>query len=57
MKIRAAGKKISAVEIKGQKLTLGRNGSPIMIDNRHPRLTSTDPGAKLDETLKLLTML
>jgi transcription-repair coupling factor (superfamily II helicase) len=57
VKIRAAGKKITTVEIKGQKLTLGRNGSPIMIDNRHPRLTSTEPGAKLDETLKLLAML
>ena len=57
VKIRAAGKKITTVEIKGQKLTLGRNGSPIMIDNRHPRLTSIEPGAKLDETLQLLAML
>lgn len=56
-KLRASQRKLSAVEIKGQKLTLIRNGLPITIENRHPRLKATSGTAKLQETLDLLSSL
>lgn len=56
-KLRATHKKISAIELKGQKLTLTRNGSPITIDNRHPRLKAMEAKAKIKETLDLLAAL
>jgi transcription-repair coupling factor (superfamily II helicase) len=57
IKIRAAGKKISLVELKEQRLTLIRNNQPITVDNRHPRLKSTKPEEKLTEILELLRVL
>ncbi len=56
-KIRGAAKKITLIEVKGQKLTLTRNGLPITIDNRHPRLKSVKAAEKLDEVLELLRQL
>jgi transcription-repair coupling factor (superfamily II helicase) len=56
-KIRGAAKKITLIEVKGQKLTLTRNGLPITIDNRHPRLKSIKAAEKLDEVLELLCQL
>jgi transcription-repair coupling factor (superfamily II helicase) len=56
-KIRGAAKKITLIEVKGQKLTLTRNGLPITIDNRHPRLKSLKAAEKLDEVLELLRQL
>jgi transcription-repair coupling factor (superfamily II helicase) len=56
-KIRGAAKKITLIEVKGQKLTLTRNGLPITIDNRHPRLKSIKAAEKLDEVLELLRQL
>jgi transcription-repair coupling factor (superfamily II helicase) len=57
IKIRAAGKKISLVELKEQRLALIRNNQPITVDNRHPRLKSTKPEEKLTEILELLRVL
>jgi transcription-repair coupling factor (superfamily II helicase) len=57
IKLRAAGKKISAIELKEQRLTLIRNNQPILLENRHPRLKSTTPAEKLTETLQLLQAL
>jgi transcription-repair coupling factor (superfamily II helicase) len=56
-KIRAAIKKITTIEIRGQKLSLTRNGASITMENRHPRLKSTKPLDKLKETLHLLELL
>jgi transcription-repair coupling factor (superfamily II helicase) len=56
-KIRGAAKKITLIDVKGQKLTLTRNGLPITIDNRHPRLKSIKAAEKLDEVLELLCQL
>jgi transcription-repair coupling factor (superfamily II helicase) len=56
-KIRGAAKKITLIDVKGQKLTLTRNGLPITIDNRHPRLKSIKAAEKLDEVLELLRQL
>jgi transcription-repair coupling factor (superfamily II helicase) len=57
IKIRAATKKISLVELNGQRLTLIRNKQPITVENRHPRLKSTEPGGKLAEILTMLDTL
>ncbi len=54
IKVRAAAKKISLVELSGQRVTLIRNKQPITVDNRHPRLKSINPGEKLSEILTLL---
>ena len=57
IKVRAATKKISLVELNGQRLTLIRNKQPITVDNRHPRLKSIDPREKLTEILTMLETL
>ncbi len=57
IKIRAAGKKISLVELKDQRLTLTRNNQPITLDNRHPRLRSISATEKLQEIMELLRTL
>lgn len=54
IKLKAAAKKITHIEVIGQKITLTRNGTAITIDNRLPRLKSTSPAAKLLELLELL---
>jgi hypothetical protein len=56
-KIRGAAKKITLIEVQGQKLVLTRNGLPITIDNRHPRLKSIKPNKKIEEVLDLLRQL
>jgi transcription-repair coupling factor (superfamily II helicase) len=57
IKIRAAMKKISLVEVKMQKLILIRNGSPILLENRHPRLKSSKAKNKINEIIQLLEIL
>ena len=56
-KIRGAAKKITLIEVQGQKLVLTRNGLPITIDNRHPRLKSIKANKKIEEVLDLLRQL
>jgi transcription-repair coupling factor (superfamily II helicase) len=57
IKLRAATKKISSVELNGQRLTLVRNKQPITVDNRHPRLKSVQASEKLTEILNMLETL
>lgn len=58
LKSLAAHAGISAVEIKGQRLMLTRNGSAILLEGRRfPRLQSTAPAKKLAETIDLLRTL
>ncbi len=57
IKVRASAKKISLVELNGQRLTLIRNKQPITVDNRHPRLKSIEPSEKLSEILTMLATL
>lgn len=55
IKDEAASNQITSMEISGQRLMLQSNGSPILMDgSRHPRLTKTRPGEKLDEVLEML---
>jgi transcription-repair coupling factor (superfamily II helicase) len=54
----AANKGVSSVEIKGQRLMLHRGGDYIMLEGRRfPRLTSVTPADKLREALEMLRAL
>jgi transcription-repair coupling factor (superfamily II helicase) len=54
----AANKGVSSVEIKGQRLMLHRGGDYIMLEGRRfPRLTCIDPADKLREALEMLRVL
>jgi transcription-repair coupling factor (superfamily II helicase) len=55
LKLLAAAAGISAIEIRGQRLMLTRNGDYIMLEGRRfPRLPSDDPGEKLTAAVYLL---
>jgi transcription-repair coupling factor (superfamily II helicase) len=55
LKLLAAAAAISAIEIRGQRLMLTRNGEFIMLEGRRfPRLPSEDPGAQLAAAVHLL---
>lgn len=56
LRLRAADLNISLVEVKQQRLTLVRNGSPLLIEQKLPRLKSQDPAAKLEEIDNLLQL-
>lgn len=56
LKLAAAHARISAVEIKGSRLMLTRNGTFIQLEgSRFPRLKSLDPKDKLQEAIDLVT--
>ncbi|MGE9270439.1 MAG: transcription-repair coupling factor [Verrucomicrobiales bacterium] len=58
LRLIAGTKSVQSIEIKGQRLMLQRNGDYIMLEGRRfPRLTSTSPAAKLDESIQLLRTL
>ncbi|HVV71292.1 MAG TPA: hypothetical protein VHI52_07315, partial [Verrucomicrobiae bacterium] len=57
LRVLAAGKRISAIEVKEDKLMLTRNGDYIMVGTKFPRLTKKDPAARLKEIRKLLLAL
>ncbi len=55
LKMAAAQANISAIEIKGQKLMLTRNGQFIQLEGkRFPRLTEVDPQKKLSQAIDML---
>ncbi|MGB0992444.1 MAG: transcription-repair coupling factor [Akkermansiaceae bacterium] len=58
VKLLAAAANISSVEIREQRLMLTRNGEFIKLSaSRFPRLQSTTPEGKLDETITMLASL
>jgi transcription-repair coupling factor (superfamily II helicase) len=57
LKILASDRGITAVEVKEDRLMLTRNDDFIMVGSKFPRLTKTDPSARLKEIKKLLTAL
>ena len=57
LKILAAERGISAIEVKEDKLMLTRNGDYVMIGSKFPRLTKKDAPARLKEIRKLLLAL
>ncbi len=54
IRVRAATLGAESVETEEDKLIVMRNGEPLMIGHRYPRLQQTDPDARLDEILRLL---
>ena len=54
IKISAAARKITVVEVKEEKLMLTRGGDFIVIGGKFPRLTSTGPKARLREVLQMI---
>jgi transcription-repair coupling factor (superfamily II helicase) len=57
LKVMAAERNITAIEVKEDKLMLLRNNDYIMAGTKFPRLTKRDAAARLKEIKKLLTVL
>ncbi len=57
LKVLAAEKGITAIEVKEQKLMLTRSNDYLMVGSKFPRLTKTTPGARLKEIRRLLRVL
>jgi transcription-repair coupling factor (superfamily II helicase) len=55
IKLAAAARKITVVEVREGKVMLTRGGDFILLGGKFPRLTSTDPTLHLREILGLLT--
>jgi transcription-repair coupling factor (superfamily II helicase) len=54
LKISAAARKITLVEVREDRLMLNRNGHFIQIDGKFPRLTAADPDERLREVLSVV---
>jgi transcription-repair coupling factor (superfamily II helicase) len=50
----AAARKITRVEVRDQKLMLTRGGDYVLINGKFPRLTADEPAERLRELLRLL---
>jgi transcription-repair coupling factor (superfamily II helicase) len=57
LKILASERAITVIEVKDDKLMLTRNNDYIMLGGKFPRLTKTEPKARLKEIKKLLLAL
>jgi transcription-repair coupling factor (superfamily II helicase) len=57
VKIAAASRRITAIEVKEDRLMLTRDGDYVMIGSKFPRLTRTKPEARLKEIKKLISAL
>ena len=57
LKILASDRAITSIEVKEDRLMLTRNNDFIMVGSKFPRLTKTEPSARLKEIKKLLTAL
>ncbi|MHA3773786.1 transcription-repair coupling factor [Verrucomicrobiota bacterium sgz303538] len=54
IKLAAAGRKMTALEVKDKKVMLTRAGDFILIAGKFPRLANADPNERLQELLKLI---
>jgi transcription-repair coupling factor (superfamily II helicase) len=54
LKITAASRRITTIEVKEDRLMLTRDGDYVMIGSKFPRLTRTKPEARLKEIKKLI---
>jgi transcription-repair coupling factor (superfamily II helicase) len=57
LKLLAAGRNVTAIETKEDKLVLLRNSDYLTVGGKFPRLTRTQPKARLNEIRKLLLAL
>ncbi|HAV61869.1 MAG TPA: transcription-repair coupling factor, partial [Verrucomicrobiales bacterium] len=54
LKLLAAERNVSEIEVRENKVILTRNGSPLQVGGRFPRLTKREPSARLKELRRLL---
>jgi transcription-repair coupling factor (superfamily II helicase) len=54
IKLAAAARKITRVEVKDRKLMLSRGGDYLLVSGKFPRLQSESPDKRLRETLNLI---
>ena len=54
IKLAAAARRLTKVEVKDQKLMLTRGGDYILVAGKFPRLATEEPGKRLRETLGLI---
>jgi transcription-repair coupling factor (superfamily II helicase) len=57
LKILASDRGITAIEVKEDRLMLTRNNDYIMVGSKFPRLTKSEPAARLKEIRKVLVAL
>ena len=57
IKLSAAVRKVTIVEVKENRVMLTRHGDFIQIDGKFPRVGATDPNKRLHEVLKLIRAL
>jgi transcription-repair coupling factor (superfamily II helicase) len=57
LKVLASDRGITCIEVKEDRLMLTRNNDYIMVGSKFPRLTKSDPAARLKEIKKLLMAL
>ncbi len=57
LRLFAAALDVTALEVRDDKLMLTRNGAPVQLGGRFPRLTKRDPRARLLEIRRFLTSL
>jgi transcription-repair coupling factor (superfamily II helicase) len=57
LKLLAAERGVTAIEVKEDKIMLTRNGDYIMVGSKFPRLTKKEAGPRLKEIKKLLMVL
>jgi transcription-repair coupling factor (superfamily II helicase) len=54
IKLSAAARKFSSVEVKDEKVMLQRNNDYVLLGAKFPRLSAMDPAEKLRELLALV---
>ncbi len=54
LRLAASSRKISAVDVRDHKVMLTRNGDYVLINGKFPRVSASDPSARLTELLKLV---
>ncbi len=57
LKLLAAARNVTAIETKEEKIMLTRNNDYLMVGGKFPRLTKTQPAARLREIRRLLMAL
>jgi len=57
IKLAAAARKVSRVEVRDAKVMLTRGGDYLLVGGKFPRLTKADPAQRLQELLELLRKL
>jgi transcription-repair coupling factor (superfamily II helicase) len=57
IKLAAAGRKVSIVEVKEDKVILTRHGDFVQIGGKFPRVSASDPSERIREVLRLIRAL